>query len=246
LGCQRLSSQFIHFQTTDRKNGRTSIPKRVLPFQVLCVKVQSQGKIMDRKNTKDAPTITKKTAMTLAAVTFVLGFFAGVGFAVYKSNLTSGVASNSSTAMDYAQKAKALEAEVINNPENTEAWIQLGHVYFDTNKYDLAIVAYEKSLELNPSNADVLTDLGIMYRRSGQPRRAIEKFDKAVAVDPKHETARFNKGIVLMHDLGDRDGAIRAWDDLLEINPLAMAGNKQSVDQMVKHYKEGHDKNTSN
>jgi len=83
------------------------------------------------------------------------------------------------------------------------------------------------------------------YRRSGQPRKAIEKFDKAVAVDPKHETARFNKGIVLMHDLGDRDGAIRTWEDLLEINPLAMAGNNQSVDQMVKHYKEGHDKNTS-
>jgi tetratricopeptide (TPR) repeat protein len=85
-----------------------------------------------------------------------------------------------------------------------------------------------------------------MYRRSGQARKAVEKFDKAVAVDPNHETARFNKGIVLMHDLGDRDGAVRAWEELLEINPLAMAGNNQSIDQMVKHYKEGHDKNTSN
>ncbi|MGD9138729.1 MAG: tetratricopeptide repeat protein [Desulfobacterales bacterium] len=201
---------------------------------------------MTKKNIKNTPLMAKKTATILAAFTFILGFFVGVGFAIYKSNFTSDTASNSNTAIDYAQRAKALEAEVLNNPENTEAWIQLGHVYFDTDKYAQAIAAYEKSLELNSSNADVLTDLGIMYRRSGQPRNAIKKFDSAVAVDPKHETARFNKGIVLMHDLGDRDGAIRAWEDLLEINPLAMAGNNQSLDQLVKHYKEGHDKNSSN
>ena len=49
-----------------------------------------------------------------------------------------------------------------------------------------------------------------------------------------------------MHNLSDSDGAIRAWEDLLEINPFAMVGNNQSVDQMLKHYKEDHDKNTSN
>lgn len=201
---------------------------------------------MNKKILKNVPTVAKRTAMIIAAITFVLGFFAGVGFAVFKTNSAPGVASNSSTAFDYAQKAKALENEVINNPQNTKAWIQLGHVYFDTKKYDKAINAYEKALKLNPSNADVLTDLGIMYRRSGQFRKAIEKFDKAVAVDPNHQNARLNKGIVLMHDLGDQYGAVQAWEDLLEINPFAMIGNNQSVDQMLKHYKEGHDKNTSN
>jgi hypothetical protein len=46
-----------------------------------------------------------------------------------------------------------------------------------------------------------------------------------------------------MHDLKDREGAIKAWENLLEINPVAMAGEVQSVDQMIKHYQEGHDKN---
>ncbi len=201
---------------------------------------------MNKKNSENVPTMAKQTAMIIAAITFVLGFFAGIGFEVFKTNSAPGVASNSSTGIDYAQKAKVLEAEVINNPENMEAWIQLGHVYFDTEKNEKAINAYEKALKLNPSNADILTDLGIMYRRSGQFRKAIEKFDKAVAVDPKHEKARLNKGIVLMHDLSDRDGAIRAWEDLLQINPFAMLGDNQSLDQMLKHYKDGHDKNTSN
>lgn len=177
---------------------------------------------------------------------FAIGFLTGISVAVYKTSSSSNLTSKSNPEIDYTQKAKALEHEVANNPENTNAWIQLGHIYFDMDNYGQAISAYEKSLELNPDNADVLTDLGIMYRRSGQPRKAIEKFDTAVALNPKHETARLNKGIVLMHDLGDREGAIKAWEDLLEINPIAMAGNNQSVDQMIKHYKEGHDRKTSN
>jgi cytochrome c-type biogenesis protein CcmH/NrfG len=200
---------------------------------------------MVTKKKSTTKTMTKQTAMALAIAMFVLGFFAGIGVAVYKKDSTVGLASKSSTDIDYSKKAKALEQEVSNRPENAEAWIQLGHIYYDMDKYDQAVAAYEKSLDLNPNNADVLTDLGTMYRRNGQPRKAIEKFNRAVAANPKHETARFNKGIVLMHDLGDREGAIRAWEDLLEINPVAMAGNSQSVDQMIKHYKEGHDKNTS-
>jgi len=200
---------------------------------------------MDKKNSENVSTMAKRSAIIIAAITFVFGFFAGAGFEVFKTNSVPDLASNTSKAIDYAQKAKALEAEVINNPKNTNAWIQLGHVYFDTDKSDQAINAYEKALKLNPRNADVLTDLGIMYRRSGQFRKAIEKFDKAVAVDPNHQNARLNKGIVLMHDLSDRDGAIRVWEELLEINPFAMVGN-QSLDQILKHYKQGHDKTPSN
>ena len=197
---------------------------------------------MSRKNKATAPSMAKNTALIFAAVTFVLGFFTGVGFTIYKTNSASNVNFDNTQSVDHAQKAKALEAEVESNPQNLQAWIQLGHVYFDTDQYSRAIEAYEKALQINPDNADVLTDLGVMYRRSGQSRQAIEKFDQAMEVDPKHEVSRLNKGIVLMHDLKDQNGAIKAWEELLEINPLAMAGKDQSVDQLIKHYKEGHDK----
>ena len=41
-----------------------------------------------------------------------------------------------------------------------------------------------------------------------------------------------------MHDLKDRDGAIRSWEELLEMNPLAMAPDGRSVDQLIQHYRE--------
>jgi len=188
----------------------------------------------------------KKTALIFSAGTFVLGFFAGVGFTVYKTISAPSNTTSKGQEIDYTQRAELLEAEVMKNKGNTAAWIQLGHVYFDTDQYQKAINAYTKALELEPKNADVLTDLGIMYRRNGQPQEAIKSFDQAVAVDPKHETALFNKGIVMMHDLKDQNGAIKVWEELLEVNPLAMDGNDQSVDQLIKHYKEGHENKTSN
>ena len=201
---------------------------------------------MKKENLKNAPTVTKQTAMIIAAITFAFGFLTGAGFMFFKNDQVPNVVSNSGTTMSPAQKAKALEAEVMINPQNTNAWIQLGHIYFDTDNYDQAINAYEKALKLKPNNANVLTDLGIMYRRSGQFHKAIERFDKAIMVDPKHQNARFTKGIVLRYDLKDRDGAIRTWEDLLEIHPFAMVGNNQSLDQFIRQYKESHDKNTSN
>jgi cytochrome c-type biogenesis protein CcmH/NrfG len=198
---------------------------------------------MKKNTSKTVSTMTTPTAVSIALVAFIFGFCAGVGLTVFKMKDSPRNASNPTSEINYEHKEKVLKREVMNNPQNTAAWIQLGHVYFDTDKYAQAIEAYQKALELNPDNADVLTDLGIMFRRSGKPSIAIEKFDQAIAVDPKHEASRFNKGIVLLHDIGDRDNALKTWEELLDINPLVMIDENQSLDQMVKHYTEGHDKN---
>jgi tetratricopeptide (TPR) repeat protein len=79
--------------------------------------------------------------------------------------------------------------------------------------------------------------MGVMYRRNGNPQEAIKAFEKAIETDPKHEISRMNKGIVLLHDLQDADGAIEAWEELLEINPVAMAPTGRSVDEMVQQMK---------
>jgi cytochrome c-type biogenesis protein CcmH/NrfG len=41
----------------------------------------------------------------------------------------------------------------------------------------------------------------------------------------------------MLHDLNDFDGAIQAWEGLLEVNPIAMAPNGVSIDQMVTQLK---------
>jgi tetratricopeptide (TPR) repeat protein len=75
--------------------------------------------------------------------------------------------------------------------------------------------------------------MGIMYRRIGQARKAIENFDEAIRINPSHQMSRFNKGIVLLHDLNDRAGARQAWEKLFEMNPDFQAQGGQSLRQLL-------------
>ena len=167
---------------------------------------------------------------------FALGFFSGIVFMAYKTSPgASQTAAPPAAAHDEMENmVHELEKALAENPDNVNAWIQMGHVYFDHGLPEKAIPAYEKAIELDPNNADVLTDLGVMYRRSKQPEKAVESFDKAIAVNPRHETSRFNKGIVLMHDMQDKEKAIQAWEKLMEINPLFTAPNGQSLDEIIQ------------
>jgi cytochrome c-type biogenesis protein CcmH/NrfG len=191
------------------------------------------------KNTSGSGQYVKRQTLTTAVVIALgIGFVGGMVFGVYKSSskLPAGVPGVNPEAGKAGMLA-VLEERVRSNPRDVEAWIQIGHINFDNQQHAAAIEAYEKALAIDPGNAPVLTDLGIMYRRSGQPEEAVRRFDLAIAADPKLENARFNKGVVLLHDLNDRAGAIQAWEGLLAVNPMAMAPNGQSVDQMVTEYK---------
>jgi cytochrome c-type biogenesis protein CcmH/NrfG len=184
--------------------------------------------------------IKSQTAVVYVCLALAVGFVAGIALTIYKLD------GNQSFTHQHAQQNQqadqdgmlaALEDEVKRNPANAGAWIQLGHMYFDRDQHEKAIQAYETSLELSPDNTNVLTDLGIMYRRSGNPKKAVELFDRVIVIDPQQQNARFNKGIVLLHDLKDKAGAVAAWEGLLEVNPVAMAPNGQSVDELIQQYK---------
>ncbi len=194
---------------------------------------------------KNAPAsghyVKRQTLTTAVVIALMIGFAGGFVFGIYKSlsDLPSGAPGgvNPNAGGGRAAMLAQLEDRVRANPRDVEAWIQIGHINFDNQQHAAAIEAYEKALAIDPGNAPVLTDLGIMYRRSGNPREAVRRFEQAIAVDPKLENPRFNKGIVLWHDLKEREGAIQAWEELLKINPLAMAPNGKSVDQLVTEFK---------
>ncbi len=186
---------------------------------------------------------TKNPFMTYAII-FVVGFLCGVGFTIYKIGGTSGTSTTTSQVSNSQDAAMheailSLEAEVTSDPKNFQAWKKLGDSYYDHNEPQKAINAYTKSLELHSGDANLLTDLGVMYRKTEKFNKAIESFDKAREMDPTHEPSRFNKGIVLMYDLKDKEGAIESWEELLRINPDAHAGNGESIRAFVDSLKVG-------
>ena len=184
--------------------------------------------------------------LVVALVALIVGFLGGVVFNAYKSGagfnvsasrLSDQASQKKDISNKVAQEINDLKKGVSLNPENVEALIRLGNLYFDTEQPKKAIMAYNKALELDPNNPNVMTDLGVMYRRKGQPSEAIKAFDKAIKIDPRHEASRFNKGVVLLHDLNDPKGAIRAWEELVELNPFARAQGNQLVLEVLKNLK---------
>ncbi len=195
----------------------------------------------------DSNYVKKETMLVIALVALVAGFLGGIVFSAMRS--TSGIPQTGSFqappsmpaqqqapgfSPQLAEKIVSLEREVAVNRDNVEAWTELGHAYFDSDQFAKAITAYNKSLELRPNDANVWTDLGVMYRRDGQPDKALEAFDKAIGLDPRHEQSRFNKGIVLKYDFDDREGAIKAWEELMKVNPQAVAPNGKPISEAIK------------
>ena len=72
-----------------------------------------------------------------------------------------------------------------------------------------------------------------MYRRSNKPNEAIEAFDKAIAIDPQHPTARFNKGVVLLFDIKDKEAGLSVWQELVNMNPAATAPDGKLVSEII-------------
>lgn len=178
----------------------------------------------------------KQGSVTMfVAIAFIAGFISGAGFAVYKMGPSTAaeVSQQSSISDQQSQAISHLEAEVTANPDRFQSWTQLGNLYYDSGQYENAVKAYEKSLELHSGTGDIWTDLGVMYRRTNRPSKAIEAFDKAMEIEPTHEISRLNKGIVLMYDLEDAEGALASWEDLLRLNPDAKSGNGDSIRDFV-------------
>jgi len=190
-------------------------------------------------------TVKQENLLIAVFIALVVGFILGIVFAVYKLDSsptqdrnpaqTSQPQDNLATEQD--QAIATLKETVKSNPKDIQAWIQLGHLYFDTGKPEQAIEAYTTSLKLHDGDANLYTDLGVMYRRIGKFKEAIEMFDKAISMNPSHEPSRLNKGIVLMFDFGKNNEAIATWEELLKVNPNAKAANGESVAEFIEHVK---------
>jgi len=199
---------------------------------------------MKKKETIEVKYMKLNTALVIAFAALVAGFLIGNIYSVYKGQSIDGgtafkrVANPSSGSAAPAvdtSRIQATEKAVLDNPENTTAWLDLGNLYFDSDQFEKAIGAYSEYVKRFPNNPNAWTDLGVMYRSIGQPVQALEAFNKAIQVDPRHQPSRFNKGIVFLHDMKDPGAAIEAWKELEKLNPNFTAPSGQSLKDLIQN-----------
>lgn len=166
----------------------------------------------------------KKETILLLVIVLAIGVLIGVIVTNTKKETASVATSQSpapasAPAVDYQQKITMLERIVASEPQNRNAWVQLGHNYFDADQPAKAIDAYDKALALDGNDPNVLTDQGVMYRRLGAFDKAIASFVKANQLNPNHQQSLYNLGIVYLYDLKDPIQALDAWKKFLKVAP---------------------------
>src|SRR4030043_797188 len=174
----------------------------------------------------------KETVILIVVIAFLAGFITGATVAILKGKKGGERAAMvqkpemapvpgppKPSPLEVASKIKTLNEILQKDPKNLPAWVELGNLYFDSDQPKEAIEAYGKYLAAKPENPDVRTDMGIMYRRLGEFDRALEEFRKAAQTVSKHVNSRYKIGIVLLHDKQDINGAIKAWEEYLRLDP---------------------------
>ena len=128
-------------------------------------------------------------------------------------------------------------AKLKSNPNDADALIQLGNLYYDHRAYEKAIEYYSRALEVRPNDVNARSDMATAYWYLGKPETAVKEYEKSLQIDPKHANTLFNLGVVKWQGLKDPKGAIAVWKKLLELNPDYP--DRQKVEVLIKHAQEG-------
>ncbi|HSP05559.1 MAG TPA: tetratricopeptide repeat protein [Acidobacteriota bacterium] len=104
------------------------------------------------------------------------------------------------------------------DPENQDATVALGNLYFDMQQFDKAMGYYQKAVARDAKNVNLITDLGTCYLRTNDYGKALELYNRSLGIDPNHFQTLMNLGIARMAT-GDRKGAAEAWEKVIQLYP---------------------------
>ena len=126
------------------------------------------------------------------------------------------------TSADYVAR---LESHLERQPRDARGWVLLGRAQAQADRFDAAVRAFERALEVSPTrvgkDATVLTEYADALamsqggRLSGRPAAAIER---ALALNPKHPAALDMAGSLAFEE-GRYADCARYWRALLGVLP---------------------------
>jgi tetratricopeptide (TPR) repeat protein len=93
-------------------------------------------------------------------------------------------------------------------PDCTEAWINLGRLFAESNDADAAHDCFKSALDLDPAEATAYYNLGVIAQDGGKESEAIDLYRRALELDPQLAEAHYNLA-TLFDQSGDSRSAIR-------------------------------------
>ena len=114
-------------------------------------------------------------------------------------------------------------------PAFSESRYNLGVLYFETGRVDLALKEYKTNISYKPNHANSLNNIGIIYFNERNYDQATIYFDKVIQINPTHPDALGNLGAIA-HNQGDLEKAISYYEKSILSDP----SNQIIIGNMVK------------
>jgi len=118
-----------------------------------------------------------------------------------------------------AARVEELRSAADAAPGDPQVRVELGALYFDSQRFEEAIPWFESALVLEPTLLDVSTDLGVAYFYVDETDRALDQFAQSLEIDPTHAQTILNIGIVRAFGAQDLEGAFAAWEEVQRVAP---------------------------
>jgi serine/threonine protein kinase len=147
--------------------------------------------------------------------------------------------SRSSQTNSRASEAAAVEQNNAENLQIDEAAIKAardyfrqGEKFFNQRKYDKAIEAYTKAIELNPNDAWFYNNRGTVYHLTSEYEKAIADYTKAAEVNPQNFSAYYNRGLIYQ-EISNLSAAEADFRKVLELDPQNKLA-KENLERILK------------
>lgn len=171
---------------------------------------------------------TLPAAIVSLVAGLIIGFFGGTA---YQSRHTSSAPSSAAgqpsqtQALPENHPSKETIDQIVRlrdraekDPNDKEARVQLGNIFYDLGQHEQAIKWYAAALELDPKDVNIRTDMGTAYHFMGNQDRALQEFNVSLSITPNHPQTLQNMGWV-KYTQKDYKGALEAWNTLLQKHP---------------------------
>ncbi len=117
------------------------------------------------------------------------------------------------------ERIAELEKFLKDTPDNIQALVTLGDLYYDSNQLHDAINVFNKAVKFQPESVHIQNDLGMLYQKTGQYDLAIERFWAALKIDPTHLDSLFRIGLIYRYNKREDKKALQIFEEILSKNP---------------------------
>ncbi len=203
--------------------------------------------------TKSTSHWTTTQVYVLAVICFLLGFPAGYLFhsapsAAAPAAVSASASTQAPDGMNAGQvtpeqlrhmadkTAEPILADLKSKPNDPELLAKAGNVYYDAQQYDQAVRYYGDALKGDPKNSNVRTDMATAFYYLGDADRAITELNTSLQYNPNHAQTLLNLGLIKWQAKMDINGAVAAWQKLIDTNPNFEGAEK--VKQMIAQAKQ--------